>query len=209
MRSLIRRSASLRDTVNEPEGSVSPAGQANCDRSMTTTFCGTLGRCSIFATNWDEYIRFLWMNSLRHRRYTKRPEGKLPCHCPKNNNPKKTSMTRKAELAVFQLMKRRPCHRRLDQPRSRFSRSLEERRSLVNSFYSDLATGMSSGERGIGWIALNRVGMVYFRPLVMAVLKNEPDETKRIHIFKCIERFIFIVFRMTTTRARLPEQRVL
>ena len=82
-----------------------------------------------------------------------------------------------------------------------FANSLKE--SAVhwfNSFYSDLATGMSSGERE--WIdRLNRVGMVYFRPLVMAVLKNEPDETKRIHIFKCIERFIFIVFRMTTTRA--------
>jgi len=69
-----------------------------------------------------------------------------------------------------------------------------------NSFYPHLADGMSSKERK--WVdKLNRIGMVYFRPLVMAILKNEPDETKRIRIFKAIERFIFIVFRMLATRA--------
>jgi len=69
-----------------------------------------------------------------------------------------------------------------------------------NSFYPDLAEGMSNEERQ--WIdRINRIGMIYFRPLVMATLKNERDEAKRICIFKRIERFIFIVFRMTATRA--------
>lgn len=69
-----------------------------------------------------------------------------------------------------------------------------------NSFYPTMATEMSSKEKR--WVnKLNRVGMVYFRPLVMAILKNEPDEAKRIHIFKKIERFIFIAFRMTSARA--------
>ncbi len=69
-----------------------------------------------------------------------------------------------------------------------------------NSFYPDLAQDLSNKEKR--WITkLNRVGMVYFRPLVMAILKNEQDEAKRIHIFKKIERYIFIVFRMTSARA--------
>jgi uncharacterized protein with ParB-like and HNH nuclease domain len=69
-----------------------------------------------------------------------------------------------------------------------------------NSFYPDLADGMSNEERR--WIdSLNRVGMVYFRPLVMAILKNEPNESERIRIFKRIERFIFLTFRVNAERA--------
>lgn len=69
-----------------------------------------------------------------------------------------------------------------------------------NSFFPYLAEDISDRERQ--WIdRLNRIGMVYFRPLVMAILKNEQDEDKRIRIFKRIERFIFIAFRMTATRA--------
>lgn len=68
------------------------------------------------------------------------------------------------------------------------------------SFYPHLAEGMSDSERL--WIdRLNRVGMAYFRPLVMVILKNERSESERIRIFKRIERFIFIAFRMTSTRA--------
>ncbi|OQW66781.1 DUF262 domain-containing protein [Methylomonas sp. 11b] len=69
-----------------------------------------------------------------------------------------------------------------------------------NSFYPDLAEGISENERL--WIdRLNRVGMVYFRPLIMAILKNEPSEADRIRIFQRIERFIFIAFRTTSARA--------
>ncbi len=63
-----------------------------------------------------------------------------------------------------------------------------------------MAEDMSDEEKK--WIdRLNRVGMAYFRPLVMAVLKSVPSESERIDIFTDIERFIFVVFRMTTTRA--------
>ena len=48
---------------------------------------------------------------------------------------------------------------------------------------------------------LNRVGMTYFRPLVMAVLMNEPDEGRRIALFQHIERFIFLAFRMGAARS--------
>lgn len=69
-----------------------------------------------------------------------------------------------------------------------------------NSFYPHLADGMAEIERR--WVdSLNRVGMVYFRPLVMAILKNEKSRPARIGAFQDIERFIFIVFRMTSARA--------
>lgn len=69
-----------------------------------------------------------------------------------------------------------------------------------NSFYPDLCSEMSSKEKD--WVnRLNRVGMGYFRPLVMAILKNEKNEATRIRIFKKIERFIFIAFKMTTTKS--------
>ncbi len=69
-----------------------------------------------------------------------------------------------------------------------------------NSFYPDLATSMSADERQ--WIdRLNRIGVGYFRPLVMAILKNERSEPERVRIFKQIERFIFIIFRMNSAMA--------
>ncbi len=69
-----------------------------------------------------------------------------------------------------------------------------------DSFYPQLSNSMSPIERQ--WLErLNRVGMVYFRPLVMAILKSLPNEAERIHAIKAIERFIFIVFRLTSARA--------
>ena len=84
---------------------------------------------------------------------------------------------------------------------SDYVKSLKE--SIVhwfNSFYPDLATDMSSNERL--WIhRLNRIGMAYFRPLVMSILKNEKDKDARIKIFQKIERFVFIAFRTTSARS--------
>lgn len=69
-----------------------------------------------------------------------------------------------------------------------------------NSFYPHLADSMSGQERE--WIErLNRIGMGYFRPLVMAILKSVPDETERIGAFRRIEQFNFVVFRLTIARA--------
>jgi len=69
-----------------------------------------------------------------------------------------------------------------------------------NSFYPDLASDVSPDERE--WIhRLNRVGMAYFRPLVMSILKNEKNKDARIKIFKKIERFVFIAFRTTSAQA--------
>jgi uncharacterized protein with ParB-like and HNH nuclease domain len=69
-----------------------------------------------------------------------------------------------------------------------------------NSWYPELADGMSPSERQ-SIDRLNRLGMGYFRPLVMAILKNETNESERISIFTQIEKFTFVVFRLTSTMA--------
>ena len=52
------------------------------------------------------------------------------------------------------------------------------------------------------WIQrLNRLGMAYFRPLLMAILKTCDDPDQRVDIFKEIERFVFVVFRLTQVRS--------
>lgn len=68
------------------------------------------------------------------------------------------------------------------------------------SFFPRMAEGMSEDERL--WVErLNRLGMAYFRPLVMAILKNVRDESERIEAFTQIERFVFIAFRMNAMRS--------
>lgn len=69
-----------------------------------------------------------------------------------------------------------------------------------NSFNPGEARELSDEERL--WLErLNRLGMVYFRPLVMAILKNEQDLAARVNALQKIERFIFIAFRMDAARA--------
>lgn len=69
-----------------------------------------------------------------------------------------------------------------------------------NSFYPDLASELTDEEKT--WVdRLNRGGMVYFRPLIMAILKNELPTEQRVSAFKKIERFVFIAFRLTNTRS--------
>ena len=68
-----------------------------------------------------------------------------------------------------------------------------------NSFNPNQADNMSNAEME-AIDRLNRVGIAYFRPLVMSVLKNEPDEIRRIDLFHHIERFIFLAFRMPAAR---------
>ena len=82
-----------------------------------------------------------------------------------------------------------------------YVRSLKECAAhWFNSYYPHMADGMADEEKR--WIeALNRVGMTYFRPLLMAVLKSVKDPSERILVFQKIERFIFLMFRTTTIRA--------
>jgi hypothetical protein len=49
------------------------------------------------------------------------------------------------------------------------------------------------------WIdRLNRIGIIYFRPLITAsFLSQNIESKKRVQLFKAIERFIFIAFRLS------------
>ncbi len=64
------------------------------------------------------------------------------------------------------------------------------------SFNPEMATIFTSDEKL--WVnRLNRVGIAYFRTLVVASFINEGvTEKERIELFKVIERFIFTAFRM-------------
>jgi hypothetical protein len=54
---------------------------------------------------------------------------------------------------------------------------------FVHSFCPELAGELSEQERL--WIdRLNRLGMAYFRPLVMVVLSTGKSETQRIQLFQ-------------------------
>lgn len=68
------------------------------------------------------------------------------------------------------------------------------------SFYPDMADGLSD-ELKVSVDRLNRIGMVYFRPLVMVVLKKDFDEGKKLKLFNRIERFVFLAFRVGTARS--------
>ena len=64
-----------------------------------------------------------------------------------------------------------------------------------NSHYPYLADGLSEPEQN-ALDRLNRVGMGYFRPLVMSLFKNESNPDRRVELLNHIERFVFIVFRL-------------
>jgi len=69
-----------------------------------------------------------------------------------------------------------------------------------NSHFPDLASELNSEEKE-AIRKLNRVGMLYFRPLVMAVLKSNAKPADRVRLFNKIERFIFICFRLCQARS--------
>ena len=69
-----------------------------------------------------------------------------------------------------------------------------------NSYYPDLATELSSAEKN-AIEQLNRIGMGYFRPLLMSVFKNELNSEKRVDFLNNVERFIFIAFRLNQARS--------
>ena len=70
-----------------------------------------------------------------------------------------------------------------------------------NSHYPYLANSTQLSDIEKSWIdKLNRIGMGYFRPLLMSILKNQPQGNERIALLKKIERFIFICFHLSQAR---------
>ena len=82
-----------------------------------------------------------------------------------------------------------------------FVKSLKESSvHWFHTFYPEMSSDLKPEEKD--WIQrLNRLGMAYFRPLLMAILKRYEDPDQRIDVFKEIERFVFVVFRLTQTRS--------
>lgn len=68
------------------------------------------------------------------------------------------------------------------------------------TFYPDLADELSEQLKS-SINRLNRVGMGYFRPLVLVILKNRYPEEDKLRLFALIERFIFLAFRVGTARS--------
>jgi uncharacterized protein with ParB-like and HNH nuclease domain len=68
--------------------------------------------------------------------------------------------------------------------------------SWYYSYFPDDSKELSDEEKT--WIQrLNRVGIGYFRPLVAAAISKQGiDNKKRVELFKAIERFIFLAFRV-------------
>ena len=69
-----------------------------------------------------------------------------------------------------------------------------------NSYYPHLANDLTDAEKN-ALDRLNRIGMGYFRPLLMSVFKNEKSPEKRTELLNHIERFIFIAFRLSQARS--------
>lgn len=70
-----------------------------------------------------------------------------------------------------------------------------------NSHYPYLASSEELSDSEKKWIdKLNRIGMGYFRPLVMSLLKNTPKGDARLEILLKIERFVFICFQLSQAR---------
>lgn len=70
-----------------------------------------------------------------------------------------------------------------------------------NSHYPFLANAEELTDEEKQWLdKLNRIGMGYFRPLTMSILKNTPVRKGRVEVFKKIERYIFVCFQLSQAR---------
>ena len=64
-----------------------------------------------------------------------------------------------------------------------------------NTFFPQLSPDLSANEKE--WVdKLQRIGMGYFRPLVMSLFMASKEESIRVSLLKEIESFIFICFRL-------------
>lgn len=70
-----------------------------------------------------------------------------------------------------------------------------------NTHYPFMASEKQLIDEEKNWIdKLNRIGMGYFRPLLMSLLKNERNSLERLKVMMKIERFIFISFNLNQMR---------
>lgn len=149
----------------------------------------------------QDYIRFLLNDQFTPKNVNKKAERDVLLDAPREQ-PAETAFGDLPEENGEAPEESTPVHSAQLQPGDirTFVMSLKESaQHWFRSFYPELDASISDAERS--WIdRLNRVGMAYFRPLVMAVLKNVSSPQERIDVFRTIERFIFIAFRMNAAR---------
>lgn len=148
----------------------------------------------------NDYIKFLLDEQFSPQKVHKKVEREVILELPEeqrtdfeiddteneNGEPEETSVVTTALLRPIEIKK--------------YVNSLKE--SAVhwfNSHYPYLATELTPAEQN-AIDRLNRIGMGYFRPLVMSFFKNEKSPEKRIEFLDQVERFIFVVFRLCQAR---------
>lgn len=148
----------------------------------------------------NDYIKFLLDEQFSPQKVHKKVEREVVLELPEeqrtdfeiddteneNGEPEEISVVTTALLGPIEIKK--------------YVNSLKE--SAVhwfNSHYPYLATELTAAEQN-AIDRLNRIGMGYFRPLVMSFFKNEKTPATRIEFLDQVERFIFVVFRLCQAR---------
>lgn len=148
----------------------------------------------------NDYIKFLLDEQFSPQKVHKKVEREVILELPEeqrtdfeiddteneNGEPDETSVVTTALLEPKEIKK--------------YVNSLKE--SAVhwfNSHYPNLSTELIAAEQN-AIDRLNRIGMGYFRPLIMSFFKNEKVPATRIEFLNQVERFIFVVFRLCQAR---------
>lgn len=85
---------------------------------------------------------------------------------------------------------------------SEYANSIQRASSQWNNSFNPLSISeWTPDERK--WVdCLNRIGISYFRPLVVSsFLNSKVTSAQRVDLFRAIERFIFVAFRLSQTRS--------
>jgi hypothetical protein len=181
-----------------------------------------LGRNKSFPLNDDDFLRAHWILYFKYSRETGRDYIKFLLN--EQFTPKKVHQKSEQEVTLEIPQEVRAEQIAIEGDDAEIGEATEsprtERRAILKptdigeyihslkesavhwftSFYPEHVSGLTP--EVCLWIQrLNRVGMTYFQPLVMAILKSQWSFEDKVDAFRLIERFIFIVFRMTTAKA--------
>lgn len=95
------------------------------------------------------------------------------------------------EIEVVEISKLEPCEI------SEYVNSLKDTAKYWYDTFFPLQSDNLSQEEKVWVDCLNRIGIGHFRPLVMVIVsRRDVTAAKRVEVFKAIERFLFICFRM-------------
>ena len=162
-----------------------------------------LGRNEKISLSDDEFLRAHWVSYFT---YSRKKSGEyihflLKKFSSKNIFTKKAVLIKKSseEIStseVLEVSKLEPGEI------SSYVNSLKDMAKYwYDTFFPMQSENLSKKEKL--WVdRLNRIGIGYFRPLIMVIIsRRDLTETQRIEAFKAIERFIFICFRLGSFNA--------